>query len=84
MRRRRQHALEVRSVPDGAWTKGEASGVIDVIDPAPEEPIGQVAEATRADAGVTYLVANLPPANAVDAAERALDACADALLGIAS
>jgi len=35
---------------DGAWTPGHGSSVIDVIDPATEELIGQVPEGTRKDA----------------------------------
>ncbi len=47
---------------DGTWTSGEGSSVIDVIDPATEEPIGQVPEATRRDA-----------VRAIEAARRAFD-----------
>ena len=35
---------------DGAWTEGEGGGRIDVIDPATEESIGSVAEASTKDA----------------------------------
>ena len=35
---------------DGRWTSGEGSGVLDIIDPATEESIGQVPEASAADA----------------------------------
>ena len=35
---------------DAKWTSGEGAGVIDVIDPATEESIGQVPEATVGDA----------------------------------
>ena len=35
---------------DGAWTTGEASGSIEVIDPATEEVIGRVPEASPKDA----------------------------------
>ncbi len=47
---------------DGKWTTGEASSAIEVIDPATEEVIGQVAEATRADA-----------VRAIQAARKAFD-----------
>ena len=47
---------------DGAWTTGEAGGVIEVVDPATEEVIGQVAEATPKDA-----------LRAIGAARRAFD-----------
>ncbi|MGH7821628.1 MAG: aldehyde dehydrogenase family protein, partial [Candidatus Binatia bacterium] len=47
---------------DGEWTPGEGSGVIDVIDPATEEGIGQVPEATPKDA-----------IRAIQAARRAFD-----------
>ena len=35
---------------DGKWTTGEAAGSIEVIDPATEEVIGSVPEATTKDA----------------------------------
>jgi aldehyde dehydrogenase (NAD+) len=35
---------------DGQWTSGEATGALDVINPATEESIGQVPEAKVADA----------------------------------
>ena len=35
---------------DGKWTAGEAAGTIEVIDPATEEVIGEVPEATPKDA----------------------------------
>ncbi len=35
---------------DGAWTSGEGGSRIEVIDPATEEPIGSVAEASPKDA----------------------------------
>ncbi len=47
---------------DGKWTSGEGSGVIDVIDPATEDSIGQVPEATVGDAR-----------RAIEAARRAFD-----------
>jgi aldehyde dehydrogenase (NAD+) len=47
---------------DGEWTSGEGSGVLDVIDPATEVSIGQVPEATVADAR-----------RAIGAARRAFD-----------
>jgi acyl-CoA reductase-like NAD-dependent aldehyde dehydrogenase len=47
---------------NGTWTAGESAGVITVIDPATEEPIGQVPEATTTDAR-----------NAIAAARRAFD-----------
>ena len=47
---------------DGKWGSGEGSGVIDVIDPATEESIGQVPEATVGDAR-----------RAIEAARRAFD-----------
>ena len=34
---------------DAEWSSGEGSGVIDVIDPATEQSIGQVPEATVGD-----------------------------------
>jgi aldehyde dehydrogenase (NAD+) len=47
---------------NGTWTPGEASSVIEVIDPATEEVIGQVPEATQKDA-----------VRAVQAARKAFD-----------
>ena len=47
---------------DGKWTSGEGSGVLDVIDPATEESIGEVPEATVGDAR-----------RAIEAARRAFD-----------
>jgi aldehyde dehydrogenase (NAD+) len=47
---------------DGKWTTGQASSAIEVIDPATEEVIGQVPEATRADA-----------VRAIQAARKAFD-----------
>jgi acyl-CoA reductase-like NAD-dependent aldehyde dehydrogenase len=47
---------------DGDWTEGEGGGRIDVIDPATEESIGSVAEASTKDA-----------VRAIEAARRAFD-----------
>jgi len=47
---------------DGKWTTGESDAVIDVIDPATEELIGQVPDATTGDA-----------VHAIEAARRAFD-----------
>jgi acyl-CoA reductase-like NAD-dependent aldehyde dehydrogenase len=47
---------------DGAWTSGEAGGALEVLDPATEEVIGRVPEATPKDA-----------VQAVRAARRAFD-----------
>jgi acyl-CoA reductase-like NAD-dependent aldehyde dehydrogenase len=47
---------------DGTWTSGEAERPIEVIDPATEEVIGQVPEATPKDA-----------VRAIEAARRAFD-----------
>jgi aldehyde dehydrogenase (NAD+) len=47
---------------DGTWTSGEAAGVIEVIDPATEDVIGEVPEASPKDA-----------AHAIEAARRAFD-----------
>ncbi len=47
---------------DGAWTTGEGGGAIEVIDPATEEVIGQVPEATPKDA-----------VRAIEAARKAFD-----------
>jgi aldehyde dehydrogenase (NAD+) len=47
---------------DGKWTSGESTGVLDVIDPATEDSIGQVPEATTRDAVA-----------AIDAARKAFD-----------
>ena len=47
---------------DGKWTSGESTEVIDVIDPATEESVGQVPEASTKDA-----------AHAIEAARRAFD-----------
>ncbi len=46
----------------GEWTEGEGGGRIDVIDPATEESIGSVAEASTKDA-----------ARAIEAARKAFD-----------
>ena len=35
---------------NGEWTEGEGGGQIDVIDPATEESVGSVAEASTKDA----------------------------------
>ena len=47
---------------DGEWTEGEGGGRIEVIDPATEEPIGTVAEASTKDA-----------VRAIEAARKAFD-----------
>src|SRR5207302_6276472 len=47
---------------DGAWTTGEADRTIEVIDPATEDVIGHVPEATAKDA-----------LRAIEAARRAFD-----------
>jgi acyl-CoA reductase-like NAD-dependent aldehyde dehydrogenase len=47
---------------DGKWTPGDAAGVIEVIDPATEEVIGKVPEATTKDA-----------VRAIEAARQAFD-----------
>jgi acyl-CoA reductase-like NAD-dependent aldehyde dehydrogenase len=47
---------------DGKWTSGEAAGAIEVIDPATEDVIGSVPEATTKDA-----------VHAIEAARRAFD-----------
>lgn len=47
---------------DGVWTSGEGTDVIDVIDPATEESVGQVPEASTKDA-----------THAIEAARRAFD-----------
>ncbi len=47
---------------DGRWTAGEAAGSIEVINPATEEVIGQVPEATAKDA-----------VRAIEAARKAFD-----------
>jgi acyl-CoA reductase-like NAD-dependent aldehyde dehydrogenase len=47
---------------NGEWTEGEGGGRIDVIDPATEEPIGSVAEASPKDA-----------VRAIEAARKAFD-----------
>ncbi|MHB8467754.1 MAG: aldehyde dehydrogenase family protein, partial [Acidimicrobiales bacterium] len=47
---------------DGAWTSGDSTGTIEVIDPATEEVIGQVPDATPKDA-----------VRAIEAARRAFD-----------
>ncbi len=47
---------------DGNWTTGEAAGSIDVIDPATEDVIGSVPEATTKDA-----------VRAIEAARKAFD-----------
>ena len=47
---------------DGTWTAGEAGGSIEVINPATEEVIGQVPDATPKDA-----------VRAIEAARKAFD-----------